>query len=209
MAHLTTTTRVYRIDVDFFSGGDQFASEIIAFEIEEGDDVWTAAYLAAEGSTYFDLRILKLSYSFSFVPSFPDEPDPTSPAGALKPVCRDCGCDMLARDASARWDVQRQAWAISGVYDCTFCDLCNAESDDLARWVPADDLTPFDRFAAALVDALSSPELALDSVFHLFCVDHALTHTVEDARAAWIEAVARESSATGGDFLPGIGVDHA
>jgi hypothetical protein len=102
MAHLTATTRVYRIDVDFFSGGDQFASEIISFEIEEGDDVWTAAYLAAESSTYFDLRIPEFSYSFSFVPSFPDEPDPTSPVGALKPVCRDCGCDMPARDSSAR-----------------------------------------------------------------------------------------------------------
>ena len=116
---------------------------------------------------------------------------------------------MLARDASARWDVQRQVWAISSVYDCTFCDLCNAESYDLARWVPAGDLTPFDRFTAALADALSSPELAFDSMFHLFCVDHALTHTVEDARVEWIEAVARRSSANRVDRLPGGGGDHA
>lgn len=109
MAHMTTTTRVYRIDVDFFSGGEQFASEIISFEIEERAEVWIAAYLAAEGSTYFDLRIPELSYSFSFVPSFPDEPEPTWPAGALKPACMDCSCDMLSRDASAGWDVQRQA----------------------------------------------------------------------------------------------------
>ena len=209
MAHMTTTTRAYRIDVDFFSGGDLLDSGTISFHIEDGADVWTAAYLAAEASTYFDLRIPDLAYSFSFVPSFPDEPDPTSPTGGLKPVCRDCGCDMLACDASARWDVQRQAWAISGVYDCTFCDLCNAESDDLARWVPAGDLTPFDRFTAALADALSYPELAFDSMFHLFCVDHALTHTVEDARAEWIEAVARRSSANRVGRLPSGGDDHA
>jgi len=171
--------------------------------------VWIAAYLAAEASTYFNLRIPDLSYSFSFVPSFPDDPAPTSPAGGLKPVCRDCGCNMLARDASARWDVQRQAWAISDVYDCTFCDLCNAESDDLARWVPENDLTPFDRFAAALADALSSPELAFDSMFHLFCVDHALAHTVEDARTEWIEAVTQRSSANGVDRLHGREGDHA
>lgn len=208
MAQMTTTTHVCRIDVDFFSAGDRFASEIISFEIKEGADVWTSAHLAAEASTYFDLRIPELSYSFSFVPTFPDEPDPTTPAGGLKPVCRDCACDMLARDASARWDVQRQGWAISGVYDFTFCDLCNAESDDLARWVPADDPTPFDRFAAALVDTLCCPELAYDSAFHLFCLAHALTHTVEDARAAWMVDVARRSSTTGGDFHPGMGGDH-
>lgn len=209
MAHMTTTMRAYRIDIDFLSGGDLFASDVISFEIEDGADVWTAAYLAAEGSTYFNLRIPDLSYSFSFVPSFPDDPDPTSPAGGLKPVCRDCGSDMLARDASARWDVQRQAWAISGVYDCTFCDLCNAESDDLARWVPMNDLTPFDRFTAALADALSSPELAFDSLFHLFCVDRALTHTVEDARVEWIEAMTRQSCANRADRLPGEEGDHA
>ena len=185
MAHLTTMTRVYRIDVDFFSGGDQFASEIISFEIEEGAEVWTAAYLAAEGSTYFDLRIPKLSYRFSFVPSFPDEPDPTSPVGALKPVCRDCGCDMLARDASARWHVQQQAWAISGVYDCTFCDLCNAESDDLARWVPAGDITPLEAFSAELAAKLNVAGLGERPEFQRFCFDNCLHQSVDQAAVAW------------------------
>jgi hypothetical protein len=55
---------------------------------------------------------------------------------AVKPVCGRCGSDSLARDASARWDADAQAWIISGVYDCTFCDDCSAESDDLCEWIP-------------------------------------------------------------------------
>lgn len=49
------------------------------------------------------------------------------PFGAVKPVCSHCGSDSLARDASARWDVDTQQWEVSGVYDCTFCDTCSAE----------------------------------------------------------------------------------
>lgn len=60
----------------------------------------------------------------------------TSKALAV-PICRDCGSTEIVRDASARWDVAAQDWTLSGVYDCTFCDECNGESDNLAEWIEA------------------------------------------------------------------------
>ncbi|MCG2841269.1 hypothetical protein L6Q21_09780 [Sandaracinobacter sp. RS1-74] len=55
----------------------------------------------------------------------------------LHPVCRHCGSDQIVRDASARWDAAAQAWTLSGVYDCHFCDTCNREGDTLAQWTTA------------------------------------------------------------------------
>jgi len=46
---MTTTTRAYRIDVEFFSGGDLFASDTISFHIEDGADVWCAATTTMAG----------------------------------------------------------------------------------------------------------------------------------------------------------------
>lgn len=56
----------------------------------------------------------------------------------VRPVCRHCGSPEIVRDASARWDTTAQDWTLSGVYDCTFCDECNGESDDLAQWDAVD-----------------------------------------------------------------------
>jgi hypothetical protein len=72
------------------------------------------------------------------------EPDAatTSSAPPVKPICRDCGGDSLVRDASARWDGDAQDWTISGVYDSTYCDDCESESDDLCRWIPIDQVEP-------------------------------------------------------------------
>lgn len=53
----------------------------------------------------------------------------------VRPVCSRCGSDSVVRDASARWDIDAQDWSISGVYDCTYCDDCSAESDDLCEWL--------------------------------------------------------------------------
>lgn len=54
----------------------------------------------------------------------------------VRPLCRHCGSENLARDAAARWDIALQDWTITGLFDSTTCDDCGAESDDLARWVP-------------------------------------------------------------------------
>jgi hypothetical protein len=56
---------------------------------------------------------------------------------AVVPICRYCGSTEIVRDASARWDVAAQDWRLSGVFDCTFCDECNGESDTLAKWTEA------------------------------------------------------------------------
>jgi hypothetical protein len=54
----------------------------------------------------------------------------------VQPLCRKCGCENLARDATARWDIALQDWMITGLFDATSCDDCGAESDDLAQWAP-------------------------------------------------------------------------
>jgi hypothetical protein len=53
----------------------------------------------------------------------------------VRPVCKECGSNDLTRDACARWDDELQDWIASGVYDCTNCGSCGAESDDLAEWL--------------------------------------------------------------------------
>ncbi|BAI98999.1 hypothetical protein Sj15T_09960 [Sphingobium sp. TA15] len=82
----------------------------------------------------------------------------------VRPVCSHCGSDSLVRDASARWDADAQDWAISGVYDCTFCDECSAESDDLCKWVPLPpaDPTPLEPCLSARVRILERPRVGGD-----------------------------------------------
>lgn len=65
----------------------------------------------------------------------------TTNKAIVRPVCRHCGSTEIVRDASARWDVSAQDWSLSGVYDCTFCDECNREGDDLAQWNEVDQRT--------------------------------------------------------------------
>jgi hypothetical protein len=54
-------------------------------------------------------------------------------------VCKDCGSRDVGGTASVRWDVERQKWTISGLFDDTWCESCGED----ARLVPMD--------AAALV----------------------------------------------------------
>ncbi|WP_240502341.1 hypothetical protein [Sphingomonas panacis] len=65
-----------------------------------------------------------------------DAVQPVLPHPLVRPLCRTCGSDNLARDAAARWDIIIQDWTITGLFDSTTCDDCGAESDDLARWSP-------------------------------------------------------------------------
>ena len=54
----------------------------------------------------------------------------------IKPICPRCGSDQIVRDASARWDGTRGRWVLGELYDCHFCDNCNAESDFVAwLWI--------------------------------------------------------------------------
>lgn len=76
-------------------------------------------------------------------------------------------------------------WAFSSIYDCTTCDLCGAESDDLASWLPANHVTPPEQFEIDLAAALGAPDLRDDGVFQQFCFGLFLTHSVDEAAAAW------------------------
>lgn len=52
-----------------------------------------------------------------------------------KPVCRHCKSDDVGMDASARWDVAKQEWVLSGTYDDAWCAQCDGETK--LEWVKA------------------------------------------------------------------------
>lgn len=56
----------------------------------------------------------------------------------LRAVCRNCGGGRIVRDACVTWDTPSGKWVLAGVHDCDFCEACNAENVDLARWAPVD-----------------------------------------------------------------------
>ena len=48
-----------------------------------------------------------------------------------KPVqmaCRDCGSELVTRDAWAEWDVDQQDWVLGALYDYAFCHACEADA---------------------------------------------------------------------------------
>ncbi|PKP94722.1 MAG: hypothetical protein CVT77_01570 [Alphaproteobacteria bacterium HGW-Alphaproteobacteria-16] len=57
---------------------------------------------------------------------------------SLKPACRYCANDRIVRDACARWDADTGRWTLADVLVGDFCEACNADGDDLVRWVAAD-----------------------------------------------------------------------
>lgn len=185
MANMPVRSHVYEVRVTFFCDKQRFASEVVLSEISDDADVWGGARLAAESSVYFNELIPDLNYEIEFLP--PDVTDPAAQGsrGALKPVCSSCGSDTLVRDACVRWDIDSQAWALSDGYECTICDLCGSERDDLAKWVPASDITPLEQFRMDLAAAIAVPGIADDPAFSQFCFDHYLTQTVDEAVATW------------------------
>ena len=146
MATTPVSTRLFAVRIQYFSAGECYASETIDVEVPDGADVSAAVHAAAEASTYHDVRIPELSFTVEYIAPDPDDPDPAPLAGRLKPVCARCGSESIVRDAAVRWDILSQQWDVSGIYDCTSCDLCGAESDDLANWVPAERVTPPEQF---------------------------------------------------------------
>ncbi|PNQ04034.1 hypothetical protein [Sphingobium sp. SA916] len=186
MATTPDSTRLFMVRIQYFSAGECFASETMEVEVPDGGDVSAAVHAAAQASTYHDVRIPELSFTVEFIAPGPDDPDLAPLAGRLKPVCSHCGSDSIVRDAAVRWDVESQQWEVSGIYDCTTCDLCGAESDDLATWVPAEQVTPPEQFEIDLAARIGTPELRSDSTFQQFCFGLFLTHSVDAAAAAWL-----------------------
>lgn len=45
-------------------------------------------------------------------------------------VCAKCGSGDVARDATAKWSVDLQAWELAGTQDATWCERCEGEVCD-------------------------------------------------------------------------------
>lgn len=43
-------------------------------------------------------------------------------------VCAYCGSEEVKRDAWAEWDVEKQDWVLSSVYDHTYCEVCDGDT---------------------------------------------------------------------------------
>jgi len=41
--------------------------------------------------------------------------------------CDTCGSTNIGRDACAHWDVLKQKWVFTDVYDCRWCSDCGSE----------------------------------------------------------------------------------
>ena len=174
-----------RAHVEFLSGDDVFAAETLAFDVKAGENAEATAATAAEASHYYDERVPDLRYRLQL------DPDETSSEPGEKPVCKSCGADRISRDACLRWDIETQSWELSGLYDSVTCDLCGAESDSLANWIPADRETATERFVREVAARLGRPELAGEPHFEQVVLDHFVAGSFDGALAAWSAAEAR------------------
>lgn len=181
----TISTRAYAVRAEYLSDGLSFAVETFTIEVVDGLDPYAVARTRANESVYTDPRIPDLTLIVTLESLDPEDPDPQTPSGALKPVCPRCGSEDLACDATARWDIESQSWDISGLFDCQTCDNCGAEGDGFARWVPAAEFSPSDRFMWALVETLQNPSLALDAAFQHFCLDAHDIMVIDQAAVEW------------------------
>jgi type II secretory ATPase GspE/PulE/Tfp pilus assembly ATPase PilB-like protein len=43
-------------------------------------------------------------------------------------VCKYCGSENVSVDATARWNVDAQAWELAGLFDNSDCDDCGGET---------------------------------------------------------------------------------
>lgn len=109
-------------------------------EATEGYETFAAEYLTgilalrlAEGAT-----IISASERHFTLSAFPS--DDAGPAGL--PLCSRCGSSRIVRDACVRWDTITRRWALADVHDCDFCESCNAEGDELARWSSGNEAPP-------------------------------------------------------------------
>jgi len=169
MATTPVSARLFAVRIQYFCAGECYATETIDVEVPDGADVSAAVHAAALASTYHDVRIPELSFTVEYIAPDPDDPDPAPLAGRLKPVCAHCGSESIVRDAAVRWDVESQQWVVTSIFDCTTCDFCGAEGDDLANWVPAEQVTPPKQFEIDLAAKIGKPDLRSDGTFQQFC----------------------------------------
>ena len=48
--------------------------------------------------------------------------------GTSKHVCSFCGSENVLVDAWAAWDVAKQTWQLSNVFDAGYCEDCDGEA---------------------------------------------------------------------------------
>ena len=46
-------------------------------------------------------------------------------ARGIEYACERCGGTAVTRDAWAEWDVRRQSWELSAMFDFAFCHSCH------------------------------------------------------------------------------------
>ena len=182
---LIPPTRPYVVTAIFQSGGETFAIERFIIEVVDGLEPYTIARVRADESVYSNHRIPDLEIVLILVPIDPKDREPQPPSAAIRPICSRCGSDDISSDACARWDVERQAWDLSGTQDCKTCGNCGADCDDFARWIPARAYSDVDAFLWAVIAVLQTPSLAHSIEFQFFCVIVHGTVTVEQAAADW------------------------
>ena len=59
------------------------------------------------------------------------------PAKKLDFACRKCGSRNVTRDAEAAWDVTKQEWELTTVYDNFTCQACGASGKSAVDAVEA------------------------------------------------------------------------
>lgn len=53
----------------------------------------------------------------------------SQPKAKVKMVCSNCGSENCGKDASVRWNVDTQAYEVSGIFDDGWCEDCSCERD--------------------------------------------------------------------------------
>lgn len=71
----------------------------------------------------------------------------------IRYVCVKCGGDNVGHDATVKWDVEKQAWDISGIFDNSFCDDCGDDIDIKEEAMPTEKLCSADCGTEALTGA--------------------------------------------------------
>ena len=178
-------TRPYAVTATFQSAGEVFATERFTIEVVGSLEPYAIGRARADESVYANDHIFDLEIVIALIPIDPKDPEPPPPSVAIRPICSRCGSDDISSDACARWDVERQAWYLSGTQHCKMCGSCGADCDDLARWIPARSYSDKDEFLWAVIADLQTPSLAHSIEFQFFCVIVHGTVTVEQAAADW------------------------
>jgi len=128
------------VNVEVLEAHDETSLTLTLVAATEGWDSLGKQYL-------YGLVALRLSEDWTILSSgeryyvlTPPQPKENPPD--VKPVCSRCGSDRVVRDACVRWSQITRGWVLVDVHECTFCEACEAEGDDLLHWAANDASQP-------------------------------------------------------------------